>query len=37
MGGLQGYHYLSVGRYTDDLYSAVSDGQTFQFTVLRDI
>lgn len=30
-------HYLSVGRYTDDLYSAVSDGQTFQFTVLRDI
>lgn len=28
-------HYLRVGQYTDDLYSAVSDGKGFQFTALR--
>ena len=29
-------HYLQTGRYTDDLYSAVSDGTGFHFTVLRE-
>ena len=29
-------HYLRVGQYTDDLYSAVSDGKVFQFTALRE-
>ncbi len=27
-------HYLQTGRYTDSLYSAVSDGRDFHFTVL---
>ena len=29
-------HYLQTGQYTDDLYSAVSDGTGFHFTVLRE-
>ncbi len=29
-------HYLKVGRYTDELYAAVSDGQGFQFIPLRE-
>ena len=29
-------HYLQTGRYTDCLYSAVSDGKGFQFTELAD-
>jgi len=29
-------HYLRVGQYTDDLYSAVSDGDGFQFTALKE-
>ena len=29
-------HYMAVGRFTDAMYSAVSDGQTFQFTELVD-
>ena len=29
-------HYLRIGRYTDDLYSAVSDGSGFVFTELRE-
>lgn len=29
-------HYLRVGQYTDELYSAVSDGEGFRFTVLRE-
>ena len=29
-------HYLRKGRYTDDLYSAVSDGKGFVFTELRE-
>ena len=29
-------HYLNTGRYTDDLYSAVSDGKGFRFTALRE-
>ena len=27
-------HYLRLGQYTDDLYSAVSDGEGFRFTAL---
>lgn len=29
-------HYLTTGRYTDRLYSAVSDGKGFQFTELNE-
>lgn len=29
-------HYLSVGRYTDNLYSAVSDGEGYQFTAMKE-
>ena len=29
-------HYLGTGRYTDCLYSAVSDGRGFCFTELRE-
>ncbi len=29
-------HYLRIGRYTDDLYSAVSDGMGFVFAELRE-
>ncbi len=29
-------HYLQTGQYTDCLYSAVSDGQDFQFIELRE-
>ena len=29
-------HYLQTGQYTDCLYSAVSDGQGFRFTELRE-
>ena len=29
-------HYLKTGRYTDTLYSAVSDGEGFVFTELRE-
>ena len=29
-------HYLRTGRYTDSLYSAVSDGGGFVFTELRE-
>ena len=27
-------HYVRIGRYTQDLYTAVSDGETYQFTSL---
>ena len=30
-------HYLRTGRYTGDLYSAVSDGMGFVFTALREV
>jgi len=29
-------HYLQTGQYTDCLYSAVADGQGFQFTILAE-
>ena len=29
-------HYLRVGQYTDDLYSAVNDGTDYRFTEIRE-